>query len=745
MHLRSRLVGLVMQSACAAAMLLPAPACAQLLLPQPGQVFNTGQIYAEAVQPDGGVVIGGYFQYVDGVPRNNIARFHADGSLDLNWNPDADDVVTALAVGSNGTVYAGGNFLNIGGHARDGLAALDGTAGSTGSALNWNGAGGGAIAVAPGGGPVWGVVGAGGNEVAAYDATGNVIASFFTDGAVYALALDATGSTLYVGGAFTQMNGQPRANLGAWNTTSNALLPWNPGANNYVWTLTVGNGHVYAGGDFDQIAGQARARMAELDAVTGAPLPWTPSADYSVYALAVNGSTVYAGGCFGSINGQPAYVLAAIDATTGSLNAWSPGVDDCVGALAVSGTSVYAGGYSVISWVNSASTVTGGLARIDATSAAIAATPQITLDSSVNAVLVQSDGKVLVGGAFTAADNMNMPGVARFNTDGTIDPTFYMPLWLDSAYYPYVEVDALAQSGGTYYVGFTGGTPARPDVDSHFWTRDTVAHHTYRDTVQRSASTARIHSITLAGSSVFIGGSFDTIRYQSSVISSYPNIAALNPANGTTATSWNPGINGVGNVVHKLAASGSTLYVGGENFAQCGGLPRTNLCAFDANTGAVLAWNPSPDGNVYALAASGNAVYAGGDFANIGGSPRARLAALDPLNNGQATSWNPGADATVDAITLSGSNVLVGGNFWYLNGELLPYLSGLDALTGETTWANADQWNPYVDNPVYAVASGNDAVYVGGIFKDAGGVTRLNIAAFTPPDVIYHGGFEALP
>ena len=58
-----------------------------------------------------------------GRPRNSIARLNADGSLDATWNPDAYDVVYALAV-SGGDVYAGGYFWFIGGQERVGIAKL---------------------------------------------------------------------------------------------------------------------------------------------------------------------------------------------------------------------------------------------------------------------------------------------------------------------------------------------------------------------------------------------------------------------------------------------------------------------------------------------------------------------------------------------------------------------------------------------------------------------------------------------
>ena len=50
-----------------------------------------GTMYATAVQPDGKIILGGYFDSVLGVPRNGIARVNADGTLDAGFDPNVSD------------------------------------------------------------------------------------------------------------------------------------------------------------------------------------------------------------------------------------------------------------------------------------------------------------------------------------------------------------------------------------------------------------------------------------------------------------------------------------------------------------------------------------------------------------------------------------------------------------------------------------------------------------------------------
>ncbi|TXT29994.1 MAG: hypothetical protein FD136_1751, partial [Chitinophagaceae bacterium] len=82
--------------------------------------------------------IGGFFNQVGGLVRNNIAKISANGNgeVDVNWNPNANSLVNRLFVLGN-NAYAAGNFFNIGGIPRSRFAKLD--ANGTGAVdPNWN-------------------------------------------------------------------------------------------------------------------------------------------------------------------------------------------------------------------------------------------------------------------------------------------------------------------------------------------------------------------------------------------------------------------------------------------------------------------------------------------------------------------------------------------------------------------------------------------------------------------------------
>ena len=80
-----------------------------------------------AVQADGKIVLGGYFNWLGGLSRNYIGRLNANGSVDTSFNPGADNGVFTLAIQADGKILAGGDFWHLGGQARTNLGRLNAT------------------------------------------------------------------------------------------------------------------------------------------------------------------------------------------------------------------------------------------------------------------------------------------------------------------------------------------------------------------------------------------------------------------------------------------------------------------------------------------------------------------------------------------------------------------------------------------------------------------------------------------
>jgi hypothetical protein len=315
------------------------------------------------------IYAGGLFTQAGGgtgtATRNSLAALDASGNL-TTWNPGANGGVNALAV-SGSTVYAGGWFTQVGGGSgseatRNRLAAFD----SSGAPTAWNpGANAEVRTLAVSGGTVYAggdftaVGGGDGIEtsrfgLAAFDSSGNVTTWDARAIPVYALAV--SGTTVYVGGGFTQAAGATTRNrLAAFDISGN-LTSWNPGANGNVWALAVSGSTVYAGGDFTYAGNGTgtsyRPRIAAFDD-GGNVTSWSPGVEGTttpiVRAIMVSDATVYAAGAFMWAGGYGTGTqvvrkyLAAFDAT-GDVLPWNPGANGKVNAFAMYGSTVFAGG-----------------------------------------------------------------------------------------------------------------------------------------------------------------------------------------------------------------------------------------------------------------------------------------------------------------------------------------------------------------------------------------------------------------
>ncbi|HUL98460.1 MAG TPA: PQQ-binding-like beta-propeller repeat protein [Mycobacterium sp.] len=336
----------------------------------------TGGVVAAVADGHGGWFIGGDFTAVGGMPRSGLAHILPDGSP-AAWAPSQDVSSILRLVLSGGTLYVAGNFNVCGGQRRVKLAAFDA---ATGDLLPWDPSPSGVV------GPYTGP------EVA---------------------AVLVRGDTVFVGGNFTQIGGQPRVGLAALEGRSGQALDWYPGpANDLIHALALRGNILYVGGYFTQLAGQARGRTAAVDVCTGAVLPWNPTVTGPddpylgpprVWAVAIRDSTVYIGGQFLGAGGQSRTGLAAVGAVTGALTSWDPHPAHSysypypyVLSLTVQGDTVYVGGnFDTIGGQDRIS-----LAALDAaTGGATAWNPRPAVDTEVIALAV-SGGTVYVGGTF---------------------------------------------------------------------------------------------------------------------------------------------------------------------------------------------------------------------------------------------------------------------------------------------------------------------------------------------------------
>jgi hypothetical protein len=143
--------------------------------------------------------------------------------------------------------------------------------------------------------------------------------------------------------------------------------------------------------------------------------------------------------------------------------------------------------------------------------------------------------------------------------------------------------------------------------------------------------------------------------------------------------------------VRAVAASedGSRIFIGGT-FTEVNGVPRQNLAAIDAVTGALIPdWQADTTGTVpmvKSLAVHDDRLYVAGKFTGIDGTAKQKLAALN-VSTGNLVTWNTGISGNVNEVRVSpdGATVWVGGSFTRIKGVERRYFAGIDAVTGLPT------------------------------------------------------------
>lgn len=643
-------------------------------LPNVDLVTN-GTIYALARQSDGSIIFGGQFLTVNGVPRSNIGRLLADGSLDLSWNPSVNGAVFALTVDSTDSVFAGGGFTQVNGLALPYLAKLAGVGSGAPSAV-W--------APAP-------------NQAVR--------------------ALSVSGFTLYVGGSFTEIGGQPRAHIARLNTNANgAADSWDPSADQAVHALSVvavsfGDDYLIAGGDFTVIGGLARAHIAKLSGTTSSADPlWNPSANSSVLALSNDGAFVYAGGYFSTIGALSRSRIAKLTLSSNgaAIASFNPGSDDAVLALNVntSGTLYVGGSFKILGGLPRA-----GVARLaTATGTVDASWNPGALGNVVNVLRVRSDGVVYLGGSFRQMAGQSRLSLARIDADAN------STVAADVMFRGSVNAMVRQADGGV----IVGGQFARAN--------GLVRNHLLRllpdgslDSAWAASANDYVgHLAVDSNQRIYLAGQFTRINGLPRV-----GIARLDSLGGLDA-SWNAQSD---SFVRALAlAPDDSIYVGGS-FSSIGGAPRNHIARLSAvDALADPLWDPSADDWVWSLAAPGNgSVYVGGTFANMGGQVRAGLAKLAESGTGLADAlWNPGADSTPLVLLVSPQGAIyAGGYFSHIGGQARP--AGLAKLAASGTGAVDVQWNPPLTGNVAALAMDTaGALFAAGYLYEPGSLSPRN-------------------
>ena len=271
------------------------------------------------------------------------------------------------------------------------------------------------------------------------------------NGDVLALALQTNGQIL-AGGNFTFVNGTPEnaiARLNADGSLDSAgFLNGYSGADGAVQAVVCQtDGRVLIGGAFTSVDGITRNHIARLmtDGSLDTSFDPGPGADGPVYALAetfVNGvRKIYVGGSFSSISGGTSPNFARLTGQniggikSGALDdsfATGSGPNAAVFAVADYPTSSPFAGKVLIggAFTNVNNFTLNHIARLNG-DGSVDTNFDLNLgaNDTVRAIVIQIDGRILIGGDFTNVNGFALNHIARLNADGSLDDTFRTNVW----------------------------------------------------------------------------------------------------------------------------------------------------------------------------------------------------------------------------------------------------------------------------------------------------------------------------
>jgi uncharacterized delta-60 repeat protein len=628
---------------------------------------NSNDVNSIAIEASGKIIIGGAFNYYNLILRTKMARLHADGSLDNSFNTMgfSNGTVYIVKAMPNGKILVGGTFYH-------GITRLnnDGTEDisfNPGSGANVTVS---AIAVQPDGKIIIGgdfttYNGMPCNGLARLNPDGTLDNTFTVgtgaDGNVSVVEVLANGKII-IGGAFTSYNGTIKNRLARLNsdgTLDNSFTP-GTGANGHVLTVAVQtDGKIIIGGNFTAYNGTTRYRLARLNPDGTLETGFNSGNGFNSAVKAVvlqSNAQIIIGGAFTSYNGTGRNRLTRLNAN-GTLDLSFNALTGTNGnilkaALQTNGKIIIGGAFTTynstahnrIAGLNSNGSIDSGF------------NPGTGADSTVSALTLQTDGKIIIGGYFTSYNGKARNRIARLNADGSLDTTGFNPgtgannYVLSTAVQPDGKI--LIGGGFTSYNGTSRLGIARLHADG---TLDTGFN-------PGTGADSLIATIAIqTDGKIIIGGAFASYNG-----TGRNRLARLN-TDGTLDASFNPGTGANGTISTLEVQPDGKVIIGGA-FTNYNGTSRNSIARLNTDGTLDASFNPGTGANgtilTTALQPDGKIIM-GGVFTSFNGTGRNRIMRLN-ANGTLDSGFKPGAgaDAPVSTVAIQADgNIIIGGSF----------------------------------------------------------------------------------
>ena len=734
--------------------------CAHLTAAQPGSLDQTfaasieknGAVRKTVVQPDGKIIVVGDFAKFNNASRNRMARLNADGSLDPTFNPPAladfenlPALPFDILVQPDGKIVIAGRFATVNGASRSCIARLN----QDGSLDNSFDIGSGATSVLPvifaiAHQPDGKIIAAGSftpfngvdrSDVVRLNSNGSVDLSFDfgagieSTGAVAALAVQPDGK-IVIGGRFFAGGRYCLGRLnpnGSWASDSFGIA-----ARSYTDVLKFiqqPDGKIIIVGRFEFIETGAQTRhdrkqIARLNSDGTLDLSFDTGTGVlgtiNDAALQADGKIVIGGDFLRfqqTFNSQHIVRVNADGSRDNGFNV-GEGANAPINsiALAANGKIIIGGNfteYNLTSFRNGIAQVNVEGSNDNSFNPGTGAIAAGGAETTVRAVKVQADGKVLLCGKFALVNGVGLSDIARVNADGTLDATFHyerrqtgdgcfslaeqadgkilaginqisvgnqerrtiIRLNADGGFDPAFDAfpaiagglgnSIIVQPDGKILVGGVlasgsgfGANVLRLNPDAT------------QDVSFVTNPNQPVYSVALqADGKVLIGGDFTAVNG-----SPRQRIARLN-SNGTLDVDFLAGTS-ASNRVNAIAVQPDGKIIIGGAFTQVRTVQRNGIARLQADGSLDAAFDPGNGfvgGAVNSLVLEGDGkIVAGGGFFSYNGATANALARLNQ-NGAFDTSFNIGAGAnsgaSVYTLALHNGRVLAGGTFTNFNGQ----------------------------------------------------------------------------
>ena len=575
------------------------------------------RVLCTQIQSDGKVLIVGAFTAYNGVSVNKIARLNTDGTLDTTFNigsgfttATSNQGITKIVLQADGKIIVAGTFTAYNGFTCKDLVRLntDGTLDTSfniGTGFNNTIS---SISIQTNGN----IFACGGfttfnnfpaNHIVKLNSNGSIDTSFnATNSGADATVIDfafQTDGKIVVIGSFANYDGVPQNKIARLNIDGTIDITFNIGSGFVGTTNSVKiqtDGKIIVGGSFSSYNGINKKNLIRLltdgtidnnfNTGTG------PSSTVTSVNIQSDGKMIILGS-FSSYNNISKLQIARLNSTgvldtSFTIEPIFLNTDLSIQGYLYDPTKSYSYSqlFNSISFLTNGKMILGGafqtttfsganIKRINAngTFDATFNTTYVTgANGPVNAIAIQNDGKIIIGGGFSEFNSYLSPGIVRLNTDGSVDTSF-----ISNFYTRYNKIttinDICIQPDGKILV--TGLLWTEPTYNTSKFYLRLNENGTIDDTFVISNSNSNIfnlrNSVCLQSDSKVLFGGGNTV----------PRIKRLN-SDGSVDTTFNNGTSFNSTVNEIKIQSDGKILVGG-NFSSYNGIAKNGIARLNSN------------------------------------------------------------------------------------------------------------------------------------------------------------------